>query len=192
MAKNADNTPYRRLLWPGIAAAGIVLIDQVTKLWAVSSLNPRSPISVIGDFLQFTLVYNEGGAMGTSFGSSTYYLISSLLILGFVIYYIIANRHLDRVTYPLAFIAGGAVGNIIDRIRLGQVVDFIDVDILDISLLGFDLRRWWTFNIADAAITVSIIFLIISLFLHRKDTDEKVPEVTEEHPPSEDDHTEAV
>jgi len=66
-------------------------------------------------------------------------------------------------------VAGGAIGNIIDRIRLEYVIDFIDVDIPDISLFGFHLERWWTFNIADAAISCSIVFLIIHLlFFHRR------------------------
>jgi signal peptidase II len=192
MARNADNAPYSRLLGPVVILAIVVAVDQATKIWAVAALDPRTPVKIIGSLVQFTLVYNEGGAMGTSFGSSTYYLISSLLILGFVLYYMVANRHLGRVTYPLALIAGGAIGNIIDRIRLGQVIDFLDIDILDVSLWGFNLQRWWTFNVADAAITLSIIYLIISLFLHRRDTDEALPEVADEAPPGEGGRTESI
>lgn len=178
----ADASKVSRLIGPALLLLGVVAADQATKLWALGELVRQQPVEVLGRFVQFTLVYNEGGAMGTNFGSTTYYLISSLLILGFVLYYLYANRHLARVSYPLALIAGGAIGNIIDRIRLGQVVDFIDVDIPDINVAAFSLERWWTFNIADAAITVSIVFLIISLFMHRKDTREELPEVEEDTP----------
>ncbi len=114
-----------------------------------------------------TLVYNEGGALGTSFGSSTYYLVSSLLILGFVLYYLIINRDNVEVTYPLAFIAGGAFGNIVDRLRLGKVVDFLDVDFFNVNFFGYHLERWWTFNVADAAISCSIVFLLVDVILIR-------------------------
>ena len=129
-------------------------------------------MEVIGQFFMLTLVYNEGGAMGTNFGSSTYYLISSIFILLFVFYYIYANRHNASFAYPMAFIAGGAIGNIIDRIRLGQVIDFLDVDFFDIRIGDFILERWWTFNIADAAITCSIVYLITyMLFFHKAHSD---------------------
>lgn len=124
-------------------------------------------VEVLGRFLVFSLVFNEGGAMGTSFGSSVYYLISSLLITLFLLYYIYTHRAHPRIVWPLALIAGGAIGNIIDRIRLGQVIDFIDVDFFDISFFGFHLERWWTFNVADAAISCSITYLLLSLLVFR-------------------------
>lgn len=109
----------------------------------------------------FSLVYNRGGAMGTSLGSPMYYLVVAVIILPFIGYYLYAHRAERGISYSLAFIAGGAIGNLIDRIRLGQVVDFIDVDFFDIDLFGYQLDRWWTFNVADAAIFCAIIFLII-------------------------------
>lgn len=170
----------KSLIGPAVVLVLVVVADQVTKFWAESALALRQPIEVIGSLVQFTLVYNEGGAMGTNFGSSTYYLISSVLILLFIVYYLYANRQLPRVTYPLALIAAGAVGNIVDRLRIGRVVDFIDIDIPDILVLGYDLRRWWTFNIADAAISLSIVYLVISLFLHRHEAKEQLPEVAQD------------
>ncbi len=104
--------------------------------------------------------------MGTNFGSSLYYLVSSLLILFVVLYYMYANRTKRYLVYPLACIAGGAIGNIIDRLRLGQVVDFIDIDFFDMPFLG--IERWWTFNIADAAISCSIVYLLIRIVIFHK------------------------
>ena len=115
----------------------------------------------------FSIVYNEGGAMGTRIGPSTYYLIMALVVLPFVLYYVYHNRHTTAVSPPLSFIAGGAIGNLIDRIRLGHVVDFIDVDFFNISIGSFQLDRWWTFNIADSAISCAIVFLIARTLLHR-------------------------
>jgi len=141
----------------------VVLADQITKLWAISALQAGAPVSVWGKFFMLTLVYNQGGALGTSFGSPTYYLIASPLILLFVLYYIYTHADIRGIVMPLAFVAGGAIGNIIDRIRLGYVVDFLDFDFFDFNLGGWQVERWWAFNIADAAISCAIVFLIIWL-----------------------------
>ncbi|MFH1686256.1 MAG: signal peptidase II [bacterium] len=151
------------LVWAGIIIAVIILADQVTKLWAVSALTGGPSVSVWGEFFMLTLVYNQGGALGTSFGSPTYYLIASPLILLFVLYYIYSHAHIRTIALALAFVAGGAIGNIIDRIRLGYVIDFLDFDFFDISLGGWRIERWWAFNIADAAISCAIVFLIVWL-----------------------------
>lgn len=147
----------------------MVALDQVTKVWAVETLSGQPSIEVLGDLFKFTLVYNEGGAMGTSFGSSTWYLIIALIIIPILLYYLYLYRATLSFTIPLAFICGGAIGNLIDRIRIGRVVDFIDVDFFDINFLGFQLDRWWTFNIADSAISCALVFLLIKvLFFHPK------------------------
>ena len=116
----------------------------------------------------FTLVYNEGGAMGTRLGSTQYYTIMAILILPFLAYYLWRNRSEKSIAWPLAFILGGAIGNLIDRVRVGRVVDFIDVDIPDINLSFFQLDRFWTFNVADAAITCAIVFLLAHMIFARK------------------------
>ena len=149
----------------------VVIADQITKLWAVDALSGQPPVRVLGEFLMWTLVYNEGGAMGTRVGPSVYYLVMSLIVLPFVCWYIYKNRAVKLVSIPLAFIAGGAVGNLIDRIRLGSVIDFIDVDFFDITIGSFQLERFWTFNIADSAISCGIVFLILLMFLQRRTLD---------------------
>lgn len=142
-------------------------MDQATKLWAMKSLQPGQSEPVLGDFLQFTLIYNKGGAMGTNFGSPTYYLVASSIILAVLLWYLWSHRSRMSIAAPLALIAGGAAGNIIDRLRYGQVVDFIDMDFFDITIGSFQLQRWWAFNIADMAISVSIVYLVfIGLFGH--------------------------
>ncbi|UCD64743.1 MAG: signal peptidase II [Candidatus Zixiibacteriota bacterium] len=150
----------RKLLIPFFALLGVVLLDQAAKVWAISYLADRLSVEVLGDFLMLTLVFNEGGAMGTNFGSPAYYLISSLLILLILMYYIYSHRDNHPVTVPLALICGGAIGNIIDRVRFGKVVDFLDVDFFNISFVGIEIQRWWTFNIADAVISCSIVYLL--------------------------------
>lgn len=108
--------------------------------------------------------------MGTNLGSSSYYLIASTLILLFLLYYIYLARTDRMLANTLAFIAGGAMGNIVDRIRFGRVIDFIDVNVPDISLFDYQLQRWWTFNIADAAITCAIVVLLVKMIFRSKDS----------------------
>ncbi len=132
---------------------------------AVYLLADDSSVRVLGEFFMFTLVYNRGGAMGTNLGSSTYYLVASTLILIFLLYYIYLARADRILSCTLALIAGGALGNIIDRIRLGQVVDFIDVDIPDVTLFNYSIHRWWTFNLADVAITSGIMLLFLRMIM---------------------------
>lgn len=159
---------WTKLLGPIAIILGVTALDQLAKVWAVSYLFDKPSVEVLGQFFMLTLVYNEGGALGTSFGSSTYYLISSTLILIFVLYYLFVNRNSARIAYPLAFTAGGAVGNIIDRIRMGKVIDFLDVDFFNVNLFGYHLDRWWTFNVADAAISCSIVFLLVNIVFFGK------------------------
>ncbi|MFQ5607026.1 MAG: signal peptidase II [Candidatus Zixiibacteriota bacterium] len=160
-----DSSGRRIYLWiAAIVALSVAALDQATKLWAVRALQDQPPLPALGDFLRFTLVYNEGGAMGTNFGGSVYYLIIGILILGVILYYLWLYRFSLRYTIPLSLISAGAVGNLIDRIRLGMVIDWIDVDFIDLNLFGYELERWWTFNVADASISLALVYIIWAAF----------------------------
>lgn len=161
-----EDNKTRNFLLPTVIIFLVMIIDQSTKLMAVAYLAENPPVKVLGDFFMLSLVYNYGGALGTSFGPSIYYLISSLFIFLFVLYYLYKNLDKKHLAMPLAFISGGAIGNIIDRLRIGKVIDFIDIDFVDINLFGYQLERWWTFNIADAAISCSIVYLLYHMIKH--------------------------
>jgi signal peptidase II len=155
----------RRLFW-GTAGA-VVAADIITKLLAESLLSRRMPVSVIGDFVQLRLVYNECAAFGLCLGAYSRWIffalaIAALFVLGSMVR---AAQPGDRVRLSaLALVCAGAVGNVIDRLRssLG-VVDFVDV--------GIGARRWPTFNVADSAITVGAITLAVSLWLEGRAQD---------------------
>ena len=133
----------------------IVLLDVATKRFAVSSLVPYVPREVIDDILRFTLAFNAGGAMSLSLGPSsrwwfTLLAIATLFVLAYMYKHTARDDRLQLAA--LALICGGAVGNLIDRIRspLG-VVDFIDI--------GIGSHRFWTFNIADVGVTLGTVAL---------------------------------
>jgi signal peptidase II len=138
---------------PLAVAAVIVLVDQLTKIWAVSALSD-GPVEVIGSLLQFRLTRNPGGAFSLLTG-----LTPVLAVLaGVMVVYIIrtTRRTADVVmAYSLTLVLGGAVGNLVDRLvrspgfLRGEVVDFIKVP------------NWPTFNVADSAITIGVILIAI-------------------------------
>src|SRR6266516_3696925 len=130
----------RRLFW-GTAVA-VVVSDFVSKLIAESFLARRLPLPIIGDTVQLRLVYNEGAAFGLHVGDNSRWIFMALAVVALL---------------ALALVCGGAVGNLIDRIRSAQgVVDFVDV--------GVGAWRWPTFNVADSAITIGAIALGLSLW----------------------------
>lgn len=135
----------------------VIILDQLTKLWADSVLEYGSPVSVFQG-LNMTLVYNYGAAF--SFLSDAggwqrwfFILLSSVVSIVLVVwlYQTPANRRWTACT--LALILGGAVGNLWDRIQYGYVIDFIDV--------YYQQWHWPAFNIADSAISIGVVMLII-------------------------------
>ena len=160
---------HRSLIAPIIIAAVVAIIDQLTKWLATSNLIEGETVPVLGTFFQLKLVYNYGGALGTNLGSSSFYLGTSILIFLIILYFIYTNRHVKLIAWPMAACAGGAIGNIIDRIFTGKVVDFLDFDFFDVNLFGQQVTRWWTFNIADVGISVGVVLMIlVILFSPRK------------------------
>ncbi len=170
----------KKLIVPSLILIVVALADQLTKIWAVAELIEGETYQVIGSFFQFKLIYNEGGAMGTNFGGPAFYLISAIAILILVFYFIYANRSQKFIANSMALIAGGAVGNIIDRVQSGRVVDFLDFDFFDFNMFGRIIERWWTFNIADAAITVGIIILMVYILFFSKQLQANQPVSIEE------------
>jgi len=155
----------RRLVWLFVL---VILVDQVTKLIAQTALTPGLPIPIIGDYVRWTLTLNPGGAFGTRIGTSNYYLISSIIIFFVLVFYVWRNRRTSHIAVPLSIVSGGAIGNIIDRLRFGEVVDFIDCDIPDIVIGSYHLERWPIFNVADMAVSCGIVVTIFLVFYHSR------------------------
>ena len=133
-------------------AAVVVALDQATKAVASSKLFLSEPVPVLGQFVRLTLVHNTGAAFGLFPGSRLPFIIVSTLAISVVLYLMTREAYRgvpQRVL--LGCILGGAIGNLVDRVRLGWVVDFIDV--------GVGSARWPVFNVADSAVTVGVILL---------------------------------
>jgi signal peptidase II len=148
----------------------VVLVDVATKRFAVTALVPYVPRNIIDDILRFTLAFNSGGAMSLSLGPSSrwWFTLLSLATLVVLAYMYRQTSPGDKIQIAsLALICGGAVGNLVDRIRSPRgVVDFIDI--------GIGAHRFWTFNIADMAVTFGTAMLTWML-LTRASGDERRP-----------------
>jgi len=147
----------------------IVALDQWSK-WAIkTSFNLYQSKPVIQDLLHFTYVTNDGMAFGLSFpGGRHVLLIMTILLTGFIIGFLWKekNGH-PLIKYGLALILSGAIGNLIDRLLYGKVVDF-----LDLMIGNF---HWYIFNIADSSVTIGmILFIIHSIYIEQKKTNDKL------------------
>ncbi len=154
-----------------LAATGAVfLLDQATKAWAVRKLRFGGDMEVISGFFNFAYATNKGVAfsMFDGHGNAGRWALSGLAFLAatLVLYFFWRTpRSDDRILGALALLLAGILGNVIDRIRLGYVVDFID----------FQFGNWHypTFNVADIAICTGAGLLILDMFLSKKDKEKE-------------------
>ncbi len=138
--------------------AGVLILDQVSKSAVSAALKMHEIRPIIHGLLNLTRVHNTGAAFGLLAGQPSilrtlFFLAVSLLAMGVVVWMLFRlppNQKVEHVALSLIF--GGALGNVIDRVRLGEVIDFIDV--------YYRSYHWPAFNVADSAITVGVILLM--------------------------------
>jgi len=152
--------PRTGVSWPMVLAiAGIVLaLDQASKAWVLHALPGAPPLTVIPGFFDLTFSRNTGGVFGLlagapSPGRRAFFVGATALALGVIAS--VLRRHGGEsrlLSVALSLVAGGAVGNLVDRLRFGSVVDFID--------WHWRSHHWYTFNVADSAITSGAVLLV--------------------------------
>jgi signal peptidase II len=137
----------------------VIVLDYVTKRIIVAKLAPYDSIQVL-PFLNIVYVENKGAAFGmfSNLGNNFFMAISFIALAAILFYMSKIPKGLELFSISLIF--GGAVGNLIDRIMLGKVIDFIDFYV--------GTWHWPAFNVADSALTVGIIFFIISTLMQTK------------------------
>ncbi len=142
--------------WLGVVV--VLLIDQLTKGWVRQAFAPGESRSLLGPILHLTYVQNTGAAFGLLRGHVPIVVVVSLVVGAWVIVELKRLRHGPWTAWwPLTLILGGAIGNLIDRVRLGYVVDFLD------------LRVWPVFNVADSCITIGVTWMILQMVLTKAD-----------------------
>ena len=156
-----------------LAIAGLViLLDQLTKGWIIATMRLHDAYPVIDGFFNIIYVRNPGAAFGFLAGASpvfrsVFFLAVTLAAILLILHYLRQTRIEEiSLVLSLALILAGAAGNLIDRIRFGEVVDFLDIYV--------GAHHWPAFNVADAAITTGASLLVILLLGKRKEkTEEK-------------------
>ncbi len=149
----------------GIVAGTVLILDQATKAWVLANLSLGGSIPVIPGFFDLTHVHNPGGAFGFLAGMSAeirslLFVAVSLLATGLILYFYWQTPVSQRVlAVGISLLFGGAVGNLVDRIRFGIVVDFLDLYTGDL--------HWPAFNVADSAITVGVIIFAYHILFRK-------------------------
>jgi signal peptidase II len=147
----------------GLIGLAVVVLDQASKAWVEAGFalaspsatpgTPDAPTPVVGDLVRIARTWNDGGVFGL-FGDSAAVLgLASIAVIGIIVWVeATSGVRSPLLTVALGLLIGGAIGNLLDRIRSGHVVDWVDT--------GIGSLRFYTFNVADAAISIAVVLLI--------------------------------
>ena len=158
-ARLRNSSPSRWLLLAG----GVIVADFLTKAWVLSAFQPHETVAVL-PFFNLVLVFNAGAAFSflaqAGGWQKWFFVVLALAISAWIV--VMLWRHAnDRLqSVALALVLGGALGNVIDRLRFGAVVDF-----LDFHVAGW---HWPAFNVADSAISIGVALLVWHSFIHKE------------------------
>lgn len=151
-------------MWLGLAVALVaVAADQASKAWILSFFSERSePVAVVTPFFNLVLTGNRGMSFGlfnnnAAMNTAVFTVLAAVIVIALLVWLRRAHNHVIRIA--LGMIIGGAIGNVIDRLIRGAVVDFLDFH------LG--AWHWYAFNVADAAICLGVIALLLDGLLAR-------------------------
>ncbi len=166
-----------------IIFAALLFADLLTKGIIAATMAENETVTIIPDFLNFTFVYNELGAFGSAFGLENLigeqavrvvFIILTFIAIGIFGYFLYRGRGKNKLyRISLAMILSGALGNLVDRLFIGKVRDFVEIVFFgcDVPLLG---KSFAIFNVADAALVVGvIIFLVYFIFIYREPDNEE-------------------
>ncbi len=151
-AVSASPTRTHWAIFVGLAA-GVAILDQIVKAWIVGNFEVDVPVNVIGDWARIVLTHNNGALFGMFKDQAIVFAAFSLLVIGLIVAFEARAGSSLLITIALGLLLGGAIGNLTDRVRLGYVVDFVD--------LGIGSWRFYAFNLADSAISLSILLLLV-------------------------------
>ena len=158
--------------WFYLVAAVVLVLDQITKHLVAARMWRGQSIEVLDSFFRLTYVHNEGAAFGLDLGGRWSFIVVTIVVAAFILFYYWRSERTTAARWALALILGGALGNLADRVRLGEVVDF-----LHLSVAGFS---WPIFNVADIGVSVGVGLLALHLF---RNDPENAPPGTVPHDP---------
>jgi signal peptidase II len=140
-----------------LIASFVTIIDRLTKALVFNNLFEGQSIGVIPKFFHLTLVLNTGAAFGLFKNKNEFFIAASFIVIALIFVYAWFDKKKDLISLSaLGLILGGAIGNLIDRVMFGYIVDFLD------------FRVWPVFNIADSSITIGSVLLILRLLIKKR------------------------
>ncbi len=143
-----------------LLALATLLLDQGSKLAVVLLMSPGESILVLSDFLRLTFVRNSGAAFGLFSGNRITFLMMTFVAVAALLFVLFRSSRRGASLSPyLVLVVAGAIGNMVDRFRVGDVVDFVDI--------GWKNVRWPVFNVADIALTAGVILFLYHTLLKR-------------------------
>jgi signal peptidase II len=145
-------------LFLGLSIA-VVVVDQLAKAWLVQHVGPGEMLIVLGDWIRLLNSHNSGALFGMFRDQAIVFALASIGVIGLIVGYHARSPRSAYMSVALGLLLGGAIGNFIDRLRLGYVVDFVDI--------GIGSVRFYTFNVADSAITLAILMLLATAIFPR-------------------------
>ncbi|MDD5409153.1 MAG: signal peptidase II [Candidatus Omnitrophica bacterium] len=141
-----------------VIVSSVVFLDQLSKFIVVRFLQLNTPVSLIKNFLYMTLVYNRGAAFGMLKNQLLFFVLISFFVILFIFLHLKNKKIPLLYKISLSLILAGSVGNLIDRLRFGYVIDFLD------------LRFWPVFNLADSALTIGALLLSWEILFNKNVT----------------------
>lgn len=138
--------------------SSVIFLDQLTKFFVIRFLQLNTPVSLIKNFLYMTLVHNRGAAFGMLKNQLFLFIMISLFAILFIFFNLKNKKNSFLFRVSLSLILAGAIGNLIDRLRFGFVIDFLD------------FRFWPVFNLADSALTIGALLLSWELLFNKNVT----------------------
>lgn len=158
-------------------AIPILIVDQITKLWVEANLTPNVKNYVWEPFLSWSHVHNLGGTFGIMQGKTWIFAILAAVVASGLILFNFRHPYRSRkLRFALGMVFGGAMGNLIDRLRIGHVTDFIDIDVTSVvpAWVPRNIADWYIFNVADIFIIGAIIFMFYLILFDPQEIEPQV------------------
>ncbi len=166
-----------RILW---VAAAVFILDQISKWIVQANMELYASLQVLGNFFRITFVENPGMAFGLQLGNNLFFTVFAVIASVAIVYYLLQLPLTQRLArLALTLILGGAMGNLLDRLLRGKVVDFLDFEFFNIHIPafkllflqfpGYELDRWPVFNVADSAVTIGMFLLLGHIIFEKEE-----------------------
>jgi len=144
-----------------LTAIGVIIVERIVKFYVTENLRLGESVPVLGEVVRITRSQNLGGGFGVLQGQNWIFIAAAVVVLGMIIYYYNSIIYDMVLVFASALMLGGTVGNLMDRIFFGHVIDYID------------FAFWPTFNLSDVALSAGVVLLIVHMYRWQKEPEKE-------------------